>query len=164
MEKGITLAPKVTVAAPSTHPKQIRRMGIDDGDAVLPVHAYVITSTYGQAGGWSTGHHTGVDLAVPVGTPVTSVRAGAVVMSATDPKYGNYVLIRHAEHEYTLYAHLSRQNVKAGETVTAGQQIGLSGATGNVTGPHLHFEVRTGPAFGSDIDPVAYLSKHGVRL
>ncbi|MGO4423165.1 M23 family metallopeptidase [Streptomyces sp. MCAF7] len=51
-----------------------------------------------------------------------------------------------------------------GQTVTPGQQIGLSGATGNVTGPHLHFEARTSPDYGSDIDPVAYLRSHGVNL
>ena len=52
--------------------------------------------------------------------------------------------------------------VSAGQRVTEGQQIGVSGATGNVTGPHLHFEVRTTPDYGSDIDPVAYMRTHGI--
>ncbi|MFJ2257220.1 M23 family metallopeptidase [Streptomyces sp. NPDC087844] len=134
------------------------------GTAAVPVKGYVITSTYAQAGNWTTGHHTGVDLAVKVGTPAVAVLPGMVLMSATDASYGHYVLIRHAEHEYSLYAHLSRLDVRQGATVSAGQGIGLSGATGNVTGPHLHLEVRTEPVFGSDIDPVAYLADHGVQL
>jgi murein DD-endopeptidase MepM/ murein hydrolase activator NlpD len=59
---------------------------------------------------------------------------------------------------------MSQLSVSAGQTVTEGQQIGLSGATGNVTGPHLHFEIRTTPYYGSDVDPVAYLRSHGVTV
>lgn len=59
---------------------------------------------------------------------------------------------------------MSSLSVSAYQTVTAGQQVGLSGSTGNATGPHLHFEVRTGPAYGSDIDPIAYLASHGINV
>ncbi|WP_314221010.1 M23 family metallopeptidase [Streptomyces zaehneri] len=158
------------VASPGPSPSERQRRGAGStagqaaGTATAPVQGYVITAGYAQAGNWSTGHHTGVDLAVPVGTPVVAVRAGAVLMSATDAGYGHYILIRHAEHEYSLYAHLSRLEVERGTTVAAGQRIGLSGATGNVTGPHLHLEVRTEPVFGSDVDPVAYLASFGVHL
>jgi murein DD-endopeptidase MepM/ murein hydrolase activator NlpD len=55
-------------------------------------------------------------------------------------------------------------SVSAGQSVSVGQQLGLSGATGNVTGPHLHFEIRTTPNYGSDIDPLAYLRAHGVSI
>ncbi|WP_329352961.1 M23 family metallopeptidase [Streptomyces sp. NBC_01261] len=147
--------------APASSPAARQRTA---GTATAPVQGYVITAAYAQSGNWSTGHHTGVDLAVPVGTPVVAVRPGMVLMSATDASYGNYVLIKHAEHEYTLYAHLSQLGVKQGAVVSDGQRIGFSGATGNVTGPHLHFEARTEPVFGSDVDPVAYLAAHGVRL
>ncbi|MFD9286379.1 M23 family metallopeptidase [Streptomyces mirabilis] len=140
------------------------KAGKTGATAVLPVKRYVITSTYAQAGKWSTGHHTGIDLAVPVGSPVTAVLPGVVLMSATDASYGHYVLVRHSEHEYSLYAHLSRSDVQHGMTVSAGQRLGISGDTGNVTGPHLHFEVRTEPVFGSDIDPVKYLAAHGVHI
>ncbi len=74
------------------------------------------------------------------------------------------MIIRHADGKYTLYGHLSQPLVAAGQRVTEGERIGLSGATGNATGPHLHFEVRTGPDYGSDIDPVAYMRAHGVTL
>ncbi|MFD5065011.1 M23 family metallopeptidase [Streptomyces sp. NPDC058394] len=154
-------APSPRAAQPGGSDSKAGKTG---ATAVLPVKRYVITSTYAQAGKWTTGHHTGIDLAVPVGSPVMAVLPGVVLMSATDASYGHYVLIRHAEHEYTLYAHLSRSAVQSGMTVSAGQQLGLSGDTGNVTGPHLHFEVRTEPVFGSDIDPVRYLAAHGVHL
>lgn len=73
-------------------------------------------------------------------------------------------MIRHADGKYSQYGHLSALSVKAGQRVVAGQRIARSGSTGNSTGPHLHFEVRTGPGFGSDIDPLAYLRAHGVRI
>jgi len=113
---------------------------------------------------WASGSHTGVDFLVGSGTSVHAVAAGTVVSAGWDGSYGNDVIIRHADGKYTLYGHLSRPVVSAGQTVTEGQQIGVSGATGNVTGPHLHFEVRTTPDYGSDIDPVAYMRTHGVII
>jgi murein DD-endopeptidase MepM/ murein hydrolase activator NlpD len=65
---------------------------------------------------------------------------------------------------YTQYGHLSAITVKVGQHVRTGQRIGRSGATGNATGPHLHFEVRTGPDYGSDVNPLAYLREHGVTV
>ncbi|NUS18158.1 MAG: peptidoglycan DD-metalloendopeptidase family protein [Streptomyces sp.] len=113
---------------------------------------------------WSSGHHTGVDFLVWSGTAVHSVAAGTVVHAGADGAYGNDVIIKHADGKYTLYGHLTRPVVSVGQTVAEGQEIGVSGATGNVTGPHLHFEVRTTPSYGSDIDPVAYLAAHGVTV
>ncbi|GAA0678467.1 M23 family metallopeptidase [Kitasatospora atroaurantiaca] len=124
-----------------------------------------ITTGYGVAGSsWSSGHHTGVDFPVSTGTSVKAIAAGTVVSAGSGGAYGNEVVIKHADGKYSQYAHLSSISVRAGQTVTVGQQIGLSGATGNASGPHLHFEVRTGPAYGSDIDPVAYLASHGVKI
>jgi murein DD-endopeptidase MepM/ murein hydrolase activator NlpD len=113
---------------------------------------------------WSSGYHTGVDFALPTGTPLKSVAAGTVVSAGNGGAYGNQVVIQHQDGMYSQYAHLSQLSVSAGQTVTVGQQIGLSGATGNVTGPHLHFEIRTSPDYGSDVDPVGYLRSHGVSL
>ncbi|MEV6485621.1 LysM peptidoglycan-binding domain-containing M23 family metallopeptidase [Streptomyces sp. NPDC051576] len=131
----------------------------------LPVTGATIGTGYHVAGSmWSSGYHTGVDFVVPTGTTVKAIAAGTVVSAAYDGAYGNEVVIRHADGEYSQYAHMSQLSVSAGQTVTEGQQIGLSGATGNVTGPHLHFEIRTTPYYGSDVDPVAYLRSHGVTV
>ncbi|MFJ3891752.1 peptidoglycan DD-metalloendopeptidase family protein [Streptomyces sp. NPDC090083] len=131
----------------------------------LPVAGGTIGTGYRVAGSmWSSGYHTGVDFVVPTGTTIKAVAAGTVVSAAYDGAYGNEVVIRHADGEYSQYAHMSQLSVSAGQTVTEGQQIGLSGATGNVTGPHLHFEIRTTPYYGSDVDPVAYLRSHGVTV
>ncbi|MFD5817569.1 peptidoglycan DD-metalloendopeptidase family protein [Streptomyces sp. NPDC127038] len=131
----------------------------------LPVDSSTIGTGYKVAGSmWSSGYHTGVDFVVPTGTTIKSVAAGTVVSAGWGGAYGNQVVIQHADGKYSQYAHMSSLSVSAGQTVTEGQQIGLSGATGNVTGPHLHFEIRTTPDYGSDVDPVAYLRSHGVAV
>ncbi|MFE3167584.1 peptidoglycan DD-metalloendopeptidase family protein [Streptomyces sp. NPDC059224] len=129
----------------------------------LPVSGGTIGTGYHVAGSmWSSGYHTGVDFVVPTGTPVKAVGEGTVVTAGWGGAYGNQVVIRLADGYYAQYGHLSALSVSVGQTVTAGQQIGLSGATGNVTGPHLHFEIRTSPYYGSDIDPVGFLRLKGV--
>ncbi|WP_020116610.1 LysM peptidoglycan-binding domain-containing M23 family metallopeptidase [Streptomyces canus] len=131
----------------------------------LPVSGATIGTGYRVAGSmWSSGYHTGVDFVVPTGTSLKAVGAGTVVSAGWGGAYGNQVVIKLADGYYAQYAHLSQLSVSAGQTVTAGQQIGLSGATGNVTGPHLHFEIRTTPDYGSDVDPVAYLRSKGVAV
>ncbi|MFI9545236.1 peptidoglycan DD-metalloendopeptidase family protein [Streptomyces sp. NPDC052016] len=131
----------------------------------LPVAGATVGTPYRMSGSmWSSGYHTGVDFVVPTGTSLKAVGAGTVVSAGWGGAYGNQVVIRLADGYYAQYAHLSSLSVSAGQTVSAGQQIGLSGATGNVTGPHLHFEIRTTPNYGSDIDPVAYLRTHGLSV
>ncbi|MEU1166961.1 LysM peptidoglycan-binding domain-containing M23 family metallopeptidase [Streptomyces sp. NPDC005921] len=131
----------------------------------LPVVGATVGTGYHVAGGmWSSGYHTGVDFVVPTGTPVKAVGAGTVVTAGWGGSYGNQVVIRLADGYYAQYGHLSALSVSVGQTVTAGQQVGLSGATGNVTGPHLHFEIRTTPDYGSDVDPVAYLRSKGLAV
>ncbi|MEV5430403.1 LysM peptidoglycan-binding domain-containing M23 family metallopeptidase [Streptomyces sp. NPDC052701] len=134
------------------------------GGYTAPVSGGVGTG-YKVAGSmWSSGYHTGVDFSVPTGTPLKAVAAGTVVSAGWAGAYGNQVVIKLDDGYYAQYAHLSSLSVSAGQTVTAGQQVGLSGSTGNSTGPHLHFEIRTTPDYGSDVDPVAYLRSHGVSL
>ncbi|MFC7221029.1 transglycosylase family protein [Streptomyces polyrhachis] len=124
-----------------------------------------ISTPYHQAGGsWASGYHTGVDFSAASGTSVHAIAAGTVVSAGWSGSYGNEVVLKHADGRYSQYAHLSSLSVSAGQTVGAGTQLGLSGSTGNSTGPHLHFEVRTTPNYGSDIDPLAYLRAHGVNV
>jgi murein DD-endopeptidase MepM/ murein hydrolase activator NlpD len=131
---------------------------------VAPVHAATGTPYRAAGESWSKGYHTGVDFPVPTGTSVKAVAAGQVVSAGWGGSFGYQVVIRHADGRYTQYAHLSAISVKDGQSVVGGQRIGRSGSTGNSTGPHLHFEVRTGPGFGTDIDPVVYLRAGGVRI
>ncbi|BBC31361.1 Peptidase [Streptomyces graminofaciens] len=131
----------------------------------LPIEGATIGTAYKTAGSmWSSGYHTGVDFVAPTGTALKAVGAGTVVSAGWGGAYGNQIVIKLADGYYAQYAHLSSIGVSAGQSVSAGQQIGLSGATGNVTGPHLHFEIRTTPDYGSDIDPLAYLRQKGVSV
>jgi len=86
--------------------------------------------------------HLGVDYAAPAGTAVRSVGDGVVEVSGQQNGYGNVIQIRHSNDRSTLYAHLSRIDVKKGQRIDQGQRIGAVGATGWATGPHLHFEFR----------------------
>ncbi|MEU9983489.1 M23 family metallopeptidase [Streptomyces sp. NPDC050856] len=130
-----------------------------------PISGSYVTTGYRSGGSlWSSGSHSGVDFRAASGTPVVSVGSGTVVEAGWGGAYGNNVVIRMQDGTYTQYGHLSAVQVSAGQTVTPGQQIGLSGSTGNSTGPHLHFEARTSAEYGSDMDPVAYLRSHGVNV
>ncbi|MFF5744070.1 M23 family metallopeptidase [Streptomyces althioticus] len=132
---------------------------------VSPIPGSYVSTAY-QSGGaiWSSGSHTGIDFHAASGTPVQSVGVGTVVEAGWGGAYGNQVVIKMHDGTYTQYAHLSSVSVSAGQEVTAGQQIGVSGATGNVTGAHLHFEARMSAEYGSDLDPVSYLRSHGVNI
>ncbi|GAB2462111.1 M23 family metallopeptidase [Streptomyces incanus] len=130
-----------------------------------PVPGGSFGTAYKVAGSmWSSGYHTGVDFAVPTGTSLKAVGAGTVVSAGWAGSYGNQVVIKLNDGHYAQYAHLSSLSVSAGQTVSGGQQVGLSGSTGNSTGPHLHFEIRTAPGYGSDVDPVSYLRGKGVSI
>ncbi|TPQ20056.1 M23 family metallopeptidase [Streptomyces sporangiiformans] len=130
-----------------------------------PISGSYVSTGY-QSGGslWSSGSHTGIDFHAASGTAVHAVGAGSVVEAGWEGSYGNQVIIKMNDGTYTQYAHLSSISVSVGQKVTPGQQIALSGATGNVTGAHLHFEARTSAEYGSDIDPLAYLRSHGVNV
>ena len=98
--------------------------------------------------------HTGMDLAVPTGTPIRAALPGTVTVSQYSSSYGYYVMIDHGNGLSTLYAHNSRLVVQVGDAVEAGDIVSVSGSTGRSTGPHLHFEVRVN---GQRTDPHAYL-------
>ncbi|WP_405012724.1 M23 family metallopeptidase [Kitasatospora sp. NBC_01539] len=113
--------------------------------------------------GYAAGFHTGVDFAVKVGTPLVAVGDATVVSSGWAGAYGNQVVLKLADGHYAQYAHMSKLGVHAGQKVQAGDRVGLSGNTGNSTGPHLHFEIRTANRYAAVIDPIAYLSAHGAN-
>lgn len=128
-----------------------------------PVPGYSITTRFGVPGSWwASGFHTGIDIAAPVGTPVVAAMAGRVIhvgWGGWGRAYGIHVIIegRGGKHQYG-YMHLSSTSVRVGQRVKSGQRIGKVGATGNTTGPHLHFEVRVSP-FGYNnrvVDPTGY--------
>ena len=116
-----------------------------------------VTSEFGYRSDPFTGEtrgHTGMDLAVPTGTPVRAALPGTVVAAQYHSSYGYYVMIDHGNGLSTLYAHNSQLLVRVGQTVEAGDIVSLSGSTGRSTGPHLHFEVRVN---GQRTDPRYYL-------
>lgn len=116
--------------------------------------SYVITTGFGEAGPlWSSGEHTGLDFAALTGTAVFAAAAGTVTIEHPDWA-GNLVRIDHGGGVETLYAHLSAVSVEDGQTIEAGDPVGLVGDLGNTTGPHLHFEVRLD---GTPYDPASVL-------
>lgn len=123
----------------------------------VPEH-FDVTQGYGD-------QHAALDIAADTGTPVVATDDGTVTVTQTwngvvtkgdNNSYGNMVQIMHADGTVTLYAHLSEINVRQGDAVVRGQQIGRVGSTGNSSGPHLHFEVRSN---GSKVDPMAYITE-----
>ncbi|WP_405603827.1 LysM peptidoglycan-binding domain-containing M23 family metallopeptidase [Streptomyces sp. NBC_01410] len=171
-----TASKAVTKAAAKTVSKAASKASTDSGSAksapqtsssgfTTPLDGATVITPYHLSGSmWSSGYHTGVDFAASTGTTVKAVGPGTVVSAGWGGAYGNEVVIQHGDGSYSQYAHLSSLAVSAGQSVSGGQQIGLSGSTGNSTGPHLHFEIRTGPSYGSDVDPLAYLRQHGVTV
>lgn len=131
---------------------------------VAPVESYELSAGFGSGGSrWARGH-TGQDFAVPIGTPVRAVGAGRVVRVSCGGAFGIEVVVQHPGGYYTQYAHLAAVTVDQGERVLAGQWVGQSGTSGNSTGPHLHFEVRVTPEWGSSLDPVEWLAQRGVPV
>ncbi len=136
---------------------------------VAPVAGYQIGQPFGKAGKMWAHTHSGQDLVVNTGTSVMAVHGGTVVKAGPNgggdgPAYGNAIVIKHDDNTYSQYAHLSQVKVSVGQTVTTGQQIGLSGSTGNSSGPHLHFEIRTTPNYGTAVEPVGFMKAHGENL
>jgi murein DD-endopeptidase MepM/ murein hydrolase activator NlpD len=118
-----------------------------------------ITTPYKKKGKmWSKGYHTGVDYAVKSGTEILAVADGKIEPANWGKSYGIQA-VQKVEGGWVIYAHLSKLDVKSGDKVVKGQKIGLSGNTGNSSGPHLHFEMRDNIRWsaGKDLDPKGIL-------
>ncbi|AEM80337.1 M23 family metallopeptidase [Streptomyces violaceusniger] len=126
----------------------------------LPVGSYTLTASFGQAGDIWSADHTGQDFAAPTGTPAKAVHGGTITQAGWAGSYGYRIVLTLSDGTEIWYCHLSSMVVTSGK-VTAGDVIGRVGATGNVTGPHLHLEVR--PGGGSPIDPMPWLRQHGMN-
>ena len=125
----------------------------------LPIVNGKITTAYKKLGKmWSKGYHTGVDFAVKSGTKIIAVADGKIESANWGKSYGIQA-VQKVEGGWVIYAHLSKLEVKPGDKVIKGQKIGLSGNTGNSSGPHLHFEMRNNIRWsaGQDIDPKGIL-------
>ena len=131
-----------------------------DSGMKSPLPEGILTSPYGMRISPISGtekFHSGIDLAAPEGTPVFACLSGTVLVAATDSTYGNYIILQHSGSMQSVYAHLSRfaeGMEESGKIIAAGDVIGYVGTTGASTGPHLHFEIRTG---NGTTDPASLL-------
>ncbi|MEU6670561.1 M23 family metallopeptidase [Streptomyces sp. NPDC046727] len=129
----------------------------------LPTSSYTITSTFGQAGSmWSSGYHTGLDFAAPTGTLIKAVHSGTITEAGWAGAYGYRTILTLDDGTELWFCHQSSISVSAGQKVSTGDVIGRVGATGNVTGPHLHLEVHPGGQ-ATGIDPMAWLRGKGLN-
>jgi murein DD-endopeptidase MepM/ murein hydrolase activator NlpD len=130
--------------------------------ASLPRHWPLDVSGFMTRGQITSGvpdeSHPGIDIAVPIGTPVRAAGGGIVVQAGYDADYGFFVLLRHPGGYETMYGHTSRLLAAEGDRVQSGQVIGLSGNSGRSTAPHLHFEIRRD---GKSIDPLDLVKEGG---
>ena len=124
-----------------------------------PLPSGVLTAPFGNRINPLTArpeHHSGIDLAAEKGTPIAAAADGIVTFSGMADSYGNCIRIAHNDRSATLYAHCSRLLVPAGESVSQGDHIALTGDTGDATGPHLHFELLLD---NTPTDPTPYIQK-----
>jgi murein DD-endopeptidase MepM/ murein hydrolase activator NlpD len=153
---GVAAALMVPATAPAFAADERKSVAAAARFSELPTTDYRLSAKFGQRGRlWSSGRHTGLDFAAPRGTRVDSVADGKVVFSGWAGSYGKAVIIKHTDGKRSLYGHLAKTRVKKGKTVRSGQMIGKVGSTGNSTGPHLHFEVRSKK--GKKLNPRPYL-------
>ncbi|GAA4802019.1 M23 family metallopeptidase [Streptomyces ziwulingensis] len=155
-------AEKKKAAAEAAKKAEAERLAKLAAQYALPTSAYTITSTFGQAGAyWSSGYHTGLDFAAPTGTLIKAVHTGTITEAGWAGSYGYRTILTLDDGTELWFCHQSSISVSVGQKVSTGDVIGRVGATGNVTGAHLHLEVHPGGA-ASGIDPMAWLQGKGL--
>jgi murein DD-endopeptidase MepM/ murein hydrolase activator NlpD len=128
----------------------------------LPTTSYTLTSRFGEAGSlWASGYHTGLDFAAPTGTLIKAIHSGTITEAGWAGSYGYRTILTLDDGTELWFCHQSSISVTVGQKVATGDLIGRVGATGNVTGPHLHLEVH--PDGGDAIDPMAWLQARGLN-
>jgi hypothetical protein len=126
---------------------------------VYPLEPVVLTARFGQYGLWSS-YHTGLDFNGNTGDEIHAIANGVIISTGYDGSYGNKTVERLEDGTELWYCHQSAFDVSVGDTVAAGEVIGLVGATGHVTGSHLHVEVH--PGGGDPVDPYPAMQQHGL--
>lgn len=137
----------------------------EEGVTQFPLKTYTLTGRWGDVGPWAR-YHTGLDMAAPIGTPISAPAAGVVTHAGPGGAAGSwagcYIVIKHKDGKSTLYAHMNcAQQVQVGDTVAGGTPLGHVGMTGRTFGPHMHFELYPAEATPGDIyssiDPLPWL-------
>ena len=145
-------------SSPSRPRQQAAKIALNQW--LLPVDGYHLTARFGESAACGRSYHTGLDFAAPSGTPIHAVANGVITSTGYDGAYGNKTVETLDDGTELWYCHQTVVSVvSVGDTVRAGQLIGYVGSTGNVTGPHLHLEVR--PGGGDPVDP--YRCVHGLQ-
>lgn len=126
---------------------------------VRPIGTWHVTSLYGPR--WGT-MHEGVDFASPIGTPLVAMSKGTVTEVGWGGQSGNRVEIQYWDGSVLAYLHMSRADVRVGQSVMPGQVVGASGNTGHSTGPHLHLELLASTVGHTTLNPVPWLKQHGL--
>ena len=151
---GPTFAQKLLAAPPPNFSP-----GTGDDSFIRPVTTGVVTSEFGKRTHPITGVvklHAGIDIGGNAGRPVLASAGGTVTIAGFISGYGNFVEIKHNSRFSSAYAHMASFSVSVGNTIAQGQQVGIVGATGGVTGPHLHFEILENGDFINPRDKVDF--------
>ena len=158
---GLDQSAALAVALSDLNEQWRRLFALQEAQRILPLTAplgqYWISSGYGERKDPFTGetsHHSGVDLVAPLGTGIRATAPGRVVFAGKRKRYGRMIEIDHGHGIVTRYAHLGKILVETGQQLERGQKIGTLGSSGRSTGPHLHYEVRSGER---DLNPVKFL-------
>jgi len=161
MTVAVPSASAQTPAAPEATTFTIAKRVVLTARTALPVTSYHLTGRFGDVSGlWST-VHTGLDFATSYGMPIHSIESGVVVEAGYDGAYGNKTVVRLTDGTELLFCHQASIAVSVGQKLNGGDVLGYVGATGNVTGPHLHLEVH--PHGGAPVDPYDWLVARSLR-